>query len=83
MRKLLLCIFIFILSTISFAQPKVKVLYTKPIGCVFWSSIAEKIEKNINEFLLNNDIDIKNIDIEKTDDDVYLIIITYEDYNER
>lgn len=79
MRKLLLGLFIFVASIVSLAETNVKVLYINTMGNILWSSISKKIEDNINEFLLiNNNVDIKNIDIEKTEEDIYLVIITYK-----
>ncbi len=79
MRKLLLSLFIFIVSMVSLAETNVKVLYISTMGNILWSSMSKKIEDRINEFLLiNNNIDIKNIDIEKTEEDIYLVIITYK-----
>lgn len=79
MRKLLLGLFIFVASMVSLAETNVKVLYINTMGNILWSSISKKIEDNINEFLLiNNNVDIKNIDIEKTEEDIYLVIITYK-----
>lgn len=79
MRKLLLSLFIFITSMVSLAETNVKVLYINTMGNILWSSMSKKIEDKINEFLLiNNNVDIKNIDIEKTEEDMYLVIITYK-----
>lgn len=79
MRKLLLSLFIFIVSIVSLAETNVKVLYISTMGNILWSSMSKKIEDKINEFLLiNNNVDIKNIDIEKTEEDIYLVIITYK-----
>lgn len=79
MRKLLLSLFIFIVSMVSLAETNVKVLYISTMGNILWSSMSKKIEDKINEFLLiNNNVDIKNIDIEKTEEDIYLVIITYK-----
>lgn len=79
MRKLLLSLFIFVVSMVSLAETNVKVLYINTMGNILWSSMSKKIEDKINEFLLiNNNVDIKNIDIEKTEEDMYLVIITYK-----
>lgn len=79
MRKLLLSLFIFVVSMVSLAETNVKVLYINTMGNILWSSMSKKIEDKINEFLLiNNNVDIKNIDIEKTEENMYLVIITYK-----
>lgn len=70
---------LFLLSTLCFAQPKVKVLFVSTSFDVRMSSSANTINERINKFIVENNAKVLNVDLEKVAEDYYMVTIVYED----
>ena len=68
---------LFLLSTLCFSQPKVKVLFCFTNN-VSKSSSVKSLDETIQKFIEENNAKVLNVDIEKTSDYSFIITIIYE-----